>query len=156
MKEVNVHKHTKSCKRGKNPCRFSFPKLPSDRTLIFNPISEEEFREEAYNLICNPQSEEESSKQIYNLTNNPISREDLCQEIYKEKLDEARNILQTAKKKLSNMSEKELEKGSIWLAKEIYKKKLKIEKNNENHMGSHKVSIYLTDGYEEFPKFHRK
>ena len=28
-----------------------------------------------------------------------------------------------------------------------------LEKNNENHMGSHKVSIYLTDGYEEFPKF---
>ena len=28
-----------------------------------------------------------------------------------------------------------------------------LEKNNENYMGSHKVSIYLTDGYEEFPKF---
>ncbi len=28
-----------------------------------------------------------------------------------------------------------------------------LEKNNNNIMGSHKVSIYLTDGYEEFPKF---
>jgi len=28
-----------------------------------------------------------------------------------------------------------------------------LENNNNNIMGSHKVSIYLTDGYEEFPNF---
>ena len=28
-----------------------------------------------------------------------------------------------------------------------------LEKANNNLMGSHKISIYLTDGYEEFPKF---
>ena len=28
-----------------------------------------------------------------------------------------------------------------------------LEKENNNLMGSHKISIYLTDGYEEFPKF---
>ena len=69
VSEVNVHKHTKTCRRGNyhcycphkiadakgtrnehteackkrnNFCRFSFPKLPSDRTLIAKPLSEEE------------------------------------------------------------------------------------------------------------------
>ena len=28
-----------------------------------------------------------------------------------------------------------------------------LEKENNNLMGSHKISIYLTDGYEEFPTF---
>ena len=69
VSEVNVHKHTKTCRRGNyhcycphkiadakgtinehteackkrnNFCRFSFPKLPSDRTLIAKPLNEEE------------------------------------------------------------------------------------------------------------------
>ena len=49
VKEVNVHKHTKSCKKGKNPCRFAFPKLPSNKTLIANPLCEEELGKEKYN-----------------------------------------------------------------------------------------------------------
>merc|ERR1712029_1020478 len=31
VKEVNVHKHTRACKRGDKICRFDFPKLPSDK-----------------------------------------------------------------------------------------------------------------------------
>ena len=42
VREVNVHKHTKTCQRGSNLCRFSFPKLPSDKTLIAKPLSVEE------------------------------------------------------------------------------------------------------------------
>ena len=42
VKEVNVHKHTNSCKKGNNPCRFSFPRLPSNKTLISNPLSEDD------------------------------------------------------------------------------------------------------------------
>ena len=42
MKEVNVHKHTNSCKKGNNPCRFSFPRLPSNKTLISNPLPEDD------------------------------------------------------------------------------------------------------------------
>ena len=41
VREVNVHKHTKSCKRSKCKCRFNFPRMPSDRTLIAKPLSEE-------------------------------------------------------------------------------------------------------------------
>ena len=40
VKQVNVHNHTNSCKKGTNTCRFSFPRLPSDETLIANPIPE--------------------------------------------------------------------------------------------------------------------
>ena len=41
VKEVNVHKHTKSCRKGNKICRFSFPRLPSDETLIAKPLSED-------------------------------------------------------------------------------------------------------------------
>ena len=42
VKEVNVHGHTNSCKKGKNlECRFNFPKFPSRRTLIAHPPSNE-------------------------------------------------------------------------------------------------------------------
>jgi hypothetical protein len=46
VSEVNVHSHTSSCQRGTLACRFNFPKLPSDETLIASPLptdlSEEE------------------------------------------------------------------------------------------------------------------
>ena len=48
VKEVQVHKHTKSCQKGSSSCRFFFPRLPSDRTLISNPLSEEELGKEEY------------------------------------------------------------------------------------------------------------
>ena len=34
VREVNVHKHTKTCKRGNISCRFSFPKMPRDHSYI--------------------------------------------------------------------------------------------------------------------------
>ena len=52
VKELNIHKHTKSCQKGKNiSCRFSFPRLPSNRTLIAKPLSEEELGKEEYERI---------------------------------------------------------------------------------------------------------
>ena len=41
VKEVNIHGHTPSCKKGKSQldCRFNFPKFPSRRTLIAHPPS---------------------------------------------------------------------------------------------------------------------
>ena len=38
VSEVNVHSHTSSCQRGTLACRFNFPKLPSDETLIASPL----------------------------------------------------------------------------------------------------------------------
>ena len=39
IREVNVHHHTKSCKKYKKKnCRFNFPKFPSDETLIASPL----------------------------------------------------------------------------------------------------------------------
>ena len=41
VKELNVHRHTPSCQKGKLKCRFHFPKFPSKRTLIAHPPSSE-------------------------------------------------------------------------------------------------------------------
>ena len=38
VSEVNVHNHTNSFQRGTLSCRFNFPKLPSDQTLIASPL----------------------------------------------------------------------------------------------------------------------
>ena len=41
VEQVQIHHHTKSCyKKGKG-CRYGFPKLPSNRTIIAQPIKEE-------------------------------------------------------------------------------------------------------------------
>ena len=37
----NVHKHSKSCKKFQNKCRFFFPRFPSDVTLITQTMSKE-------------------------------------------------------------------------------------------------------------------
>ena len=34
VKQVNVHIHTNLCKKGSNTCMFSFPRLPSNETLL--------------------------------------------------------------------------------------------------------------------------
>ena len=42
VKEVNCHKHTKSCRKYNGICRFGFPRLPSNITLFATPISEDD------------------------------------------------------------------------------------------------------------------
>ena len=41
VKDLNVHRHTKSCRKYGTICRFHFPKLPSDETLIASPLPDE-------------------------------------------------------------------------------------------------------------------
>ena len=36
--EVNIHHHTKSCRKYDCPCRFYYPRFPSIRTIIAEPI----------------------------------------------------------------------------------------------------------------------
>ena len=36
--EVNIHSHTKSCRKYDCPCRFLYPRFPSIRTIIAEPI----------------------------------------------------------------------------------------------------------------------
>jgi len=43
VRQVNCHKHTRSCRKGKFACRFSFPRLPSDETLVAKPLNEDLF-----------------------------------------------------------------------------------------------------------------
>ena len=39
VQEVNVHRHTRSCRKGKTNCRFHFPRLPSRKTLIAGTVT---------------------------------------------------------------------------------------------------------------------
>ena len=39
VREVNMHKHTDSCQKMKSKCRFNFPKLPRNKTIIAGPLS---------------------------------------------------------------------------------------------------------------------
>ena len=46
VEQVQVHRHTKTCyKRGKN-CRFGFPRLPSEKTIIAQPLDKSTFSSE--------------------------------------------------------------------------------------------------------------
>ena len=38
---VQKHKHTKSCKKYGTDCRFGFPKLPSEKTIVASPLPED-------------------------------------------------------------------------------------------------------------------
>ena len=52
VKEVNVHRHTPSCGKGRSVgCRFHFPKLPSRKTLIAHPISPDLPEEERRKIL---------------------------------------------------------------------------------------------------------
>ena len=53
VKEVNVHKHTKSCKKYGTNCRFNFPRLPSDETLIASPLPDDIPEEEKATKLSN-------------------------------------------------------------------------------------------------------
>ena len=57
VSEVNCHKHTKSCRKYKTNCRFHFPRLPSDETLIATPLSADLPEDERRSIL-------KSSKQI--------------------------------------------------------------------------------------------
>ena len=45
VKDVNIHKHPKSCRKGKTNCRFNFPRLPSEKTFIAKPPPEDMTKE---------------------------------------------------------------------------------------------------------------
>ena len=73
-----MHKHTKSCQKGNNPCRFSFPRLPSNKTLISNPLPEDD---------------------LDKITDNEKKKE--AKTALEKKKNEARDILERVKKKLT-------------------------------------------------------
>ena len=36
--EVNVHNHTKTCRKYNDACRFNYPRFPTDKTIIAKPL----------------------------------------------------------------------------------------------------------------------
>ena len=84
VKEVNTHKHTKSCmKRGTGHCRFNFPRFPSKETLIAKP------------LVNKPDASEEDIKRN------------------EEELKNAKRILSTVRTELEAIDEETLQQNSL-------------------------------------------
>ena len=44
--EVQIHHHSKSCKKYDGKCRFHYPKFPSNTTIIAQPLRKEDFKTE--------------------------------------------------------------------------------------------------------------
>ena len=77
VKESNVHKHTKSCEKYGEGCRFHFPKPPSNHTIIAKPVAD-----------------------VYE--NDNLSAEDL-----KKKLSEAKNCMTKVKNALKSLKDED-------------------------------------------------
>ena len=43
VKEVQIHHHTKTCRKYGSKCRFNFPKFPSEETIIAQPLCDDDF-----------------------------------------------------------------------------------------------------------------
>ena len=46
VKEVQIHHHTKTCRKHGSKCRFKFPKFPSEETIIAQPLNKDAFASE--------------------------------------------------------------------------------------------------------------
>ena len=142
VKEVNVHHHTKSCKKGTSTCRFSFPRLPSDKTLIAYPIPELSSKEESANFkkILNAvrlkKSESDKDLKLYeqdleeflrNLSINIVDyNEAMRWDGIKKRADKSKKILEKVRQKLIDLTDEELEKYDNNLT-DFLKKELSID-----------------------------
>ena len=148
VKEVNVHHHTNSCKKGTNTCRFSFPRLPSDETLIACPIPELDSKEmsKKYKEILEAvriKKNESSEKQLESFEVDPEEflrklsinidtyNEALKWQELKEKSDYSKKVLEKVKMKLTDMTDEELGKYNNNL-KEFLWEELNIDVNDYN------------------------
>ena len=43
VKEVQIHHHSKTCRKYGSKCRFGFPKYPSEHTIVAQPLVEDNF-----------------------------------------------------------------------------------------------------------------
>ena len=43
VKEVQIHHHTKTCRKYGSNCRFNFPRFPSEETIVAQPLCEDDF-----------------------------------------------------------------------------------------------------------------
>ena len=48
VKEVQTHSHTPTCSKHNTICRFGYPRFPSYKTLIAQPLNKKDFTESGY------------------------------------------------------------------------------------------------------------
>ena len=122
VKEVNVHGHTQSCQKRNTPCRFNFPKFPSNKTLIAGPLPSDMSEEEK-------DKELSEAKDILDIVKSELS------ELSDEEIDEKfQNDLETFLKKL-NVDLKKYEKalGISQRGRMVVMKRTLKERNVNNY-----------------------
>ena len=75
VREVNMHKHTDSCQKLRSKCRFNFPRLPSNKTIIAGPLPSD-------------MSEEDRDKELAEAKDTLEFVKDQLSEITDEEIDE--------------------------------------------------------------------
>ena len=125
VKEVNVHNHTKSCQKGGVECRFSFPRLPSNFTLVAHPISEEDLKKEEIKtkLKTSKKILEDVKKKLKELNDEEL-------EAYDNNLDQFLNELSISSKDYHDALRISHRGSTIIL-------KRKISERNVNNYNSH-------------------
>ena len=105
VRKYNCHNHTKSCRRGRTICRFSFPRLPSARTIVAKPLEEDEFGSfEEY---------DEARKKYHNIL---IKAKEILESLTKEDVIQMKDDLKTFLEKIP-ISLEEYEKALSYSSK---------------------------------------
>ena len=143
VNEVNVHNHTKSCQKGKSFCRFHFPRLPSNKTLIAGPLSADFSEEEKKETLMKYKGILEAVKgRLSELTDNEV------EEIYANNLQ---SFLAELDITLEEYEEalKTSERGKVVILKRTLKER-NVNNYNKEWMLAWKGNLdiqFVYDGY---------
>ena len=118
VQEVQIHHHTKTCRKYRTKCRFGYPKYPSDETIIAQPLRKEDF-----------ESEKQYKEKLLHLENTLKRVKDVLNEmddLFHSKVEEDQ-------KKLKEIQEKGLD-NVLFKAKvtrQEYDEALRVSKNGK-------------------------
>ena len=75
--EVNIHSHTKSCRKYDCPCRYFYPRFPSTKTIISEPIRGMDDKEKKERL----KKYEDTLTKVKDILNDPEAIEEIIKTI---------------------------------------------------------------------------
>ena len=79
---VQRHNHTKSCLKNKGKCRYGFPKLPSEKTILAKPLEEPDLKKRKEKI----EAAKSTLEKAMELLNNPDLDENMTLDDFVEKI----------------------------------------------------------------------
>ena len=79
---VQRHNHTKSWLKNKGKCRYGFPKLPSEKTILAKPLEEPDLKKRKEKI----EAAKSTLKKAMELLNNPDLDENMTLDDFVEKI----------------------------------------------------------------------